>query len=136
VEPGPFYGFNRPGAKASQGLIQSWWRQGMMAGFKNAHDCVRAFSETDSTEVLKKIEIPVLLLHGDDDQVVLIGVTGGKAGKILKSGTLKEFPGASHGLPNNHADEINQDLLNFWSRETDFGVSGSLRHDGMVDRTG
>lgn len=113
VPSGPFYGFNRPGATASQGLIQSWWRQGMMAGFKNAYDCVRAFSATDSTEYLKKIEIPVLLLQGDDDQVVPIGVTGRKAVKILKKGILKEFPGASHGLPNTHADEVNQDLLKF-----------------------
>lgn len=113
VPAGPFYGFNRPGAQTSQGLIESWWRQGMLAGFKNAHDCVAAFSETDFTEDLKKINVPVLLLHGDDDQVTPIGLTARKAVKLIKNATLKDFPGASHGLPNINAPEVNRELLSF-----------------------
>lgn len=113
VASGPFYNFNRPGATSSQGLIQSWWRQGMMAGFKNAHDCIKAFSETDFTEDLRSITVPVLLLHGDDDQVTPIEITARVAVKLLQNATLKEIPGGSHGLPNLNADEINRELLAF-----------------------
>ncbi|KUJ19166.1 Alpha/beta hydrolase protein [Mollisia scopiformis] len=113
VPTGPFFGFNRPGAKMSQGLIQSWWSQGMMCGFKNAYDCVKAFSETDMTEDMKKIDIPVLLLHGTDDQIVPIDDSAREGIKLLKKGTLKEYPGGAHALPNLNIEEINQDLLNF-----------------------
>ncbi|RFU31724.1 Peroxidase, partial [Scytalidium lignicola] len=113
VPTGPFFGFNRPGAKASQGLIQSWWLQGMLCGYKAAYDCIKAFSETDMTEDMKKINIPVLLLHGDDDQVVPIGASAHEGIKLLKHGTLKVYPGGPHALPNIFTDEVNQDLLKF-----------------------
>jgi len=113
VPTGPFFGFNRPGVKASQGLIQSWWQQGMMCGFKNSYDSIKAFSETDMTEDLKKIDIPVLILHGDDDQVVPIGAAALESIKLVKKGTLKVFPGGPHALPNIAIDEVNQDLLSF-----------------------
>ncbi|KAF4610375.1 hypothetical protein G7Y89_g15745 [Cudoniella acicularis] len=113
VPSGPFFGFNRPGAKVSQGLIQSWWLQGMMCGFKNAYDCVKAFSETDFTEDMKGLDIPVLLLHGDDDQVVPIDAAAKAGVKLLKKGTLKIYPGGPHALPNICEDEVNKDLLEF-----------------------
>lgn len=113
VPTGPFFGFNRPGAKTSQGLIQSWWMQGMMCGFKGAYDCIKAFSETDFTEDMKKVDIPVLLLHGSDDQVVPIGDSAELGVKLLKKGTLKIYPGGPHALPNVCADEVNEDLLAF-----------------------
>ncbi|KAH8819376.1 Alpha/beta hydrolase protein [Xylogone sp. PMI_703] len=113
VPTGPFFGFNRPGAKVSQGLIQSWWLQGMLCGYKAAYDCIKAFSETDMTEDMKKIDIPVLILHGDDDQVVPIGASAHEGIKLLKHGTLKVYPGAPHALPNICIDEVNQDLLTF-----------------------
>jgi non-heme chloroperoxidase len=113
VPPGPFFGFNRDNAKVSQGLIQSWWDQGMMCGFKGAYDCVKAFSETDFTEDLKKMDIPVLILHGEDDQVVPIGASAHNSSKFVPKGTLKTFPGAPHALPNTHVDEVNQELLAF-----------------------
>lgn len=113
VPTGPFFGFNRPGAKTSQGLIWSWWQQGMMCGFKNAFDCIKAFSETDLSEDLKKIDVPVLLLHGDDDQVVPIQASAKEAIKLLPKGKLKVYPGGPHALPNTAVDEVNQDLLDF-----------------------
>jgi non-heme chloroperoxidase len=113
VPTGPFFGFNRDNAKVSQGLIQSWWDQGMMCGFKGAYDCVKAFSETDFTEDLKKMDIPVLILHGEDDQVVPIGASAHNSSKFVPKGTLKTFPGAPHALPNTHVDEVNQELLAF-----------------------
>lgn len=113
VPTGPFFGFNRPGVTPSQGLIQSWWLQGMMCGYKAAYDCIKAFSETDMTEDMKKIEIPVLLLHGDDDQVVPIGASAELGVKLLKHGTLKIYPGGPHALPNIHIEQVNQDLLTF-----------------------
>ena len=113
VPTGPFFGFNRENAKVSQGLIQSWWSQGMMCGFKGAYDCVKAFSETDFTDDLKKMDIPVLVLHGEDDQVVPIGASAHMSSKIVPNGTLKTFPGAPHALPNIAADTVNQDLLAF-----------------------
>lgn len=113
VPTGPFFGFNRPGVKASQGLIQSWWLQGMMCGFVGAYDCIKVFSETDMTEDMKSIDIPVLILHGTDDQLVPIDNSAREGIKLLKKGTLKEYPGAPHALPNICAEELNQDLLNF-----------------------
>jgi non-heme chloroperoxidase len=113
VPNGPFFGFNRENAKVSQGLIQSWWDQGMMCGFKAAYDCIKAFSETDFTEDLKKMDIPVLILHGDDDQVVPVGASAQNSSKLVPQGTLKIYPGAPHALPNTHVDEVNQELLAF-----------------------
>jgi len=113
IASGPFYGFNRPGAKVSEGVIRNWWRQGMM-GAANAHyDCVKAFSETDFTEDLKKIDVPVLLMHGEDDQVVPIDDSARIGIKLLKHGTLKTYPGFPHGMATTHADVINPDLLAF-----------------------
>lgn len=113
VPSGPFFNFNKPGVKTSQGLIQSWYQQGMMCGFKNAYDCIKAFSETDMTEDMKNIDIPVLLLHGDGDQVVPIGAAAEVGVKLLKKGTLKVYPGGAHALPNMEAQTVNEDLLNF-----------------------
>jgi non-heme chloroperoxidase len=113
VPTGPFFGFNLPGAKSSQGLIQSWWQQGMMCSFKGAYDCIKAFSETDFTEDLKSIDIPVLLLHGESDQIVPIKAASLESIKLLKKGTLKVYPGGAHALPNTAVDEINEDLLAF-----------------------
>lgn len=113
VPTGPFFGFNRPGATTSQGMINSWWQQGMMSGFKNAYDCIKAFSETDFTEDLKKMDIPVLVLHGDDDQVVPIVASAYKSIGLLPQGELKVYPGGPHALPNTNADEVNADLLSF-----------------------
>ena len=113
VASGPFYGFNRPDAKVSQGLIDNWWRQGMAGGAKAQYDCIAVFSETDFTEDLKAIDVPVLLLHGEDDQVVPIENSAHKAIKLLKNGTLKTYPGLSHGSFATHPDLINADLLAF-----------------------
>lgn len=110
---GPFFGFNRPGAKPSQGMIDSFWMQGMMAGHKNAYDCIKAFSETDFTQDLKKFDIPTLVLHGDDDQIVPIGASAHKSAKLIKGATLKVYPGAPHGLADTHKDQLNKDLLAF-----------------------
>jgi non-heme chloroperoxidase len=114
VASGPFYGFNRPGAKPSQGIIENWWRQGMMGGTKAHYDCIKAFSETDFTEDLKKIDKPALVLHGDDDQVVPYKDAGVLSAKLLKNATLKIYPGFPHGAPTTHHDVINQDLLAFF----------------------
>ena len=100
----PFYGYNRPGAKISEGIREHWWLQGMMGGIKAHYDCIKAFSETDFTEDLKKIDIPVLVMHGDDDQIVPIGSAGLMSAKILKKATLKVYPGFPHGMPTTHAD--------------------------------
>ncbi len=117
VPTGPFFGFNRPGAKVSQGLIYSWWQQGMLAGFKNAYDSIKAFSETDLTEDVKKMDIPVLVLHGDDDQVVPIQAAAYKTIKLLPHGTLKVYPGGPHALPNIFSDEVSKDLLEFLQKK-------------------
>jgi len=109
----PFYGYNRPGAKISEGIREHWWLQGMMGGAKAHYDCIKAFSETDFTEDLKKIDIPVLVMHGDDDQIVPIGAAGLRSAKILKKATLKVYPGFPHGMPATNADQINSDLLAF-----------------------
>ncbi|MGL4238609.1 alpha/beta fold hydrolase [Tabrizicola sp.] len=113
VPSGPFYGFNRDGAQVSQGLINNWWRQGMAGGAKAHYDCIAAFSETDFTEDLKAIAVPVLFLHGEDDQVVPIANSAHKAIKLVRNGTLKTYPGLSHGLFATHPDLINADLLAF-----------------------
>jgi non-heme chloroperoxidase len=113
VPEGPFYGFNRPGAKVSQGMIDNWWRQGMMGGTKAQYDCIKALSETDHTEDLKAITVPVLVMHSEDDQVVPFADAGPLAAKLLKHGTLKVYQGMPHGMPTTHADVINADLLAF-----------------------
>ncbi|KAK5103907.1 hypothetical protein LTS08_003330 [Lithohypha guttulata] len=113
VPSGPFFGFNRDGANVSQGLIWSWYKQGMATSFKGAYDCVKAFSETDTCEDIKNADIPILVLHGTDDQVVPIEATGHRSAKMAKNGTLKEFPGAPHALPTICVDEVNQALLEF-----------------------
>ena len=113
VASGPFFNFNRPGAKVSQGLIQSWWAQGMQSGFKNAYDCIKAFSETDFTEDLKKIDVPTLIIHGDDDQIVPIGAAALRSSKLVPNATLKVYPGGSHSLGDTAKDQLNADLLEF-----------------------
>jgi non-heme chloroperoxidase len=109
----PFYGYNRPGAKPSQGLIDSFWMQGMMAGHKNAFDCIKAFSETDFTEDLKKFDVPTLIMHGDDDQIVPIAAAAPRSAKLVKGSTLKVYPGLPHGLCSTHKNLVNEDLLAF-----------------------
>jgi len=113
VPTGPFFGFNRPNATVSQGLIDSWWQQGMQGGFIGTYECIKAFSETDFTEDLKKLDIPVLVVHGSDDQVVPIKDSAYMTIKLLKHGTLKVYPGAPHAIPNIFIDELNNDLLEF-----------------------
>ena len=113
VPSGPFFGFNRPNATVSQGIINDWWRQGMMAGFKGAYDCIKAFSETDFTEDLMKMDIPVLVLHGDDDQVVPIKASAYKMIELLPKGKLKVYSGGPHGIHNTRIDKVNRDLLDF-----------------------
>jgi non-heme chloroperoxidase len=110
----PFYGYNRPGAKISEGIRQHWWLQGMVGAAKAHYDGIKAFSETDFTEDLKKIEIPVLVMHGDDDQIVPIVAAGPLSAKLLKHATLKVYPGFPHGMPKTQADQINADLLAFF----------------------
>ncbi|MBU1347630.1 MAG: alpha/beta hydrolase [Alphaproteobacteria bacterium] len=113
VPTGPFYGFNRPGAKVDQGVIDNWWRQGMMGGTKAHYDCIKAFSETDFTEDLKTIDIPVLVLHGDDDQIVPIADSALLSAPLLPKGVLKVMPGLPHGMATTHADQVNAELLTF-----------------------
>jgi non-heme chloroperoxidase len=110
---GPFFGANRPGSKVSQGMIDSFWLQGMQAGSKNTFDCIKAFSETDFTEDLKKFDVPTLIVHGDDDQVVPIGAAGLSSSKLVKNSILKIYKGAPHGLVYTHKDKLNDDLLEF-----------------------
>jgi non-heme chloroperoxidase len=113
IASGPFYGFNRIGVTPIQGVIDNWWRQGMMGGIKAHYDCIKAFSETDFTEDLKSIDVPVLLLHGDDDQVVPIADSALLGINLLKHGQLKVYPGYPHGMATTHADDINKDVLAF-----------------------
>ena len=113
VASGPFFGFNRPGAKVSQGLIQSWWMQGMMSGHKNAYDCIKAFSETDFTEDLQRFDVPTLIIHGDDDQIVPIGASAMISSQFVPNATLKVYPGGSHSLGDTSKDQLNADLLEF-----------------------
>jgi len=110
---GPFYGYNRPGAKPSQGVIWNWWRQGMMGGAKAHFDGIVAFSQTDFTEDLKKITVPVLVMHGEDDQIVPFADAGPLSAKLLKNATTRFYPGFPHGMPTTNADQINSDLLAF-----------------------
>ncbi len=109
----PFYGYNRPGAKISEGIREHWWLQGMLGGMKAHYDCIKAFSETDFTEDLKKFDVPTLIMHGDDDQIVPIVAAGLLSAKIVKNATLKVYPGFPHGMPATNADQINGDLLAF-----------------------
>jgi len=113
----PFYGYNRPGAKISEGVRDSFWLQGMMAGHNAAYDCIKAFSETDLTEDLKRFDIPTLILHGDDDQIVPIGASALLSSKIVKGATLKVYAGAPHGMPVTLKDRVNEDLLAFLAQE-------------------
>jgi len=113
VPSGPFFGFNRPGAKVSQGMIDSWWLQGMMGGHLNTLECIKAFSETDFREDLKKFDVPTLILHGEDDQVVPVGVGALESTKLVKDNKLVIYPGAPHGITDTHKDQLNADLLAF-----------------------
>lgn len=115
VASGPFYGFNRPEAKVSQGIIDNWWRQGMMGDFKGGYDCIKAFSETDFTEDLKKIDVPLLVLHGDDDQIVPIADSALLSAKLAPKATLKVYEGFPHGMCTIYHDVINKDLMAFFS---------------------
>lgn len=114
----PFYGYNRPGATVSEGIREHWWLQGMMGGIKAHYDCIKAFSETDFTEDLKKIDIPVLVMHGDDDQIVPIGASGLMSAKLLSNSTLKVYPGFPHGMATTNPDQINSDILAFCREST------------------
>jgi non-heme chloroperoxidase len=109
----PFYGYNRPGAKISDGVRDSFWLQGMLAGFPASYECIKAFSETDFTDDLKKIDVPTLILHGDDDQIVPIDASGRASAKLVKNSTLKVYPGAPHGMCTTLKDKVNADLLDF-----------------------
>ena len=113
IASGPFFGFNRPGAKVSQGLIDAFWMAGMQAGHKATYDCIKAFSETDFTEDLAKFTVPTLVVHGDDDQIVPIDASGRAAAKLVKNSRLIVYPGAPHGLTDTHKDKLNADLLAF-----------------------
>ncbi len=113
IASGPFFGANRTGSKVSQGMIDSFWLQGMQAGAKNTFDCIKAFSETDFTEDLKKFDVPTLIIHGDDDQIVPIGAAALRSSKLVKNATLKIYAGAPHGLAYTHKDQLNADLLTF-----------------------
>jgi non-heme chloroperoxidase len=113
IPSGPFYGFNRPGAQVSQGLIDNWWRQGMMGSIKAQYECIKAFSETDFTEDLKLIEVPVLVIHSEDDQIVPYADAGPLSAKLLKNGTLRTYKDLPHGLCQTHPDIVNADLLAF-----------------------
>jgi non-heme chloroperoxidase len=113
IAGGPFFGANRPGAKVSQGMIDSFWLQGMRAGHKSTFDCIKAFSETDFTEDLKKFDVPTLIVHGDDDQIVPIGAAALQSAKLISNATLKIYAGAPHGLADTHKEQLNNDLLTF-----------------------
>ena len=113
IASGPFFGATRPGSTVSQGTIDSFWLQGMQAGAQNTFDCIKAFSETDFTEDLKKFDVPTLIIHGDDDQIVPIGSTSLRSAKLVKNATLKVYAGAPHGLAYTHKEQLNADLLAF-----------------------
>ena len=121
---GPFYGYNRPGAKPSQGMIDAFWLAGMQVGAKSAYDCIKAFSETDFTADLEKIDVPTLIVHGDDDQIVPIGASALESAKLVKNATLKIYKGGSHGLAVTEKNRLNEDLLEFVRGTT---VSGGSR---------
>jgi non-heme chloroperoxidase len=120
---GPFFGANRPGAKVSQGMMDSFWLQGMQAGAKNTFDCIKAFSETDFTEDLKQFDVPTLIIHGDDDQIVPIGAAALHSSKLVRNATLKIYTGAPHGLVDTHKDQLNADLLSFLKAGKPVGAS-------------
>lgn len=113
IASGPFFGFNRPGAQVSKGMVDSFWLQGMMVGHKNAYDCIKAFSETDFTEDLKRFDRPTLIVHGGDDQIVPIGPSAHAAKRLVPHAVLKVYPGAPHGLADTHKQQLNDDLLVF-----------------------
>ena len=113
IASGPFFGFNRPGATISAGAIESFWMQGMMAGHKNTYDCIKAFSETDFTEDLKAIDVPTLIIHGDDDQIVPFGASGAATAGLVPGATLTVYAGAPHGITHTHTERLNEDLLAF-----------------------
>ncbi|CAD5110478.1 alpha/beta fold hydrolase [Zestomonas carbonaria] len=113
IASGPFFGFNRTGAKPSQGIIDAFWMQGMMAGHKNAYDCIKAFSETDFTEDLKKFDIPTLILHGDDDQIVPVDAAARASAKLVRNARLVIYPGAPHGITDTHKEQLCADMLAF-----------------------
>ena len=117
IPTGPFYGFNRPGAKVSQGIIDNWWRQGMMSGVKATYDCIKAFSETDFTEDLKKIDVPLLVMHGDDDQIVPFADSAPLSAKLAPKATLRVYEGLPHGMCTTHHEQVNPDLLAFFKGE-------------------
>jgi len=117
VPSGPFFGFNRPGAKVSQGMVWRWWSMGMMCGYHSAYECIKAFSETDLSSDLEDITIPVLVLHGDDDQVVPIDASGRRSAQLLKNGTLKEIAGGPHALHIIYSEEVNQAIFAFVSKD-------------------
>jgi non-heme chloroperoxidase len=116
----PFYGYNRPGAKASEGVRESFWLQGMMAGFPAAYFCIKAFSETDQYADLSRIDVPTLIIQGDDDQIVPFGIAGQLQSKLIKGATLKVYKGAPHGLCTTHKHQVNEDLLAFLKSESGF----------------
>jgi non-heme chloroperoxidase len=122
----PFHGYNRAGGKLSQGVVESFWRQGMQASIKSVYDCIQQFSETDFTEDLKKIDVPTLIIHGDDDQIVPIGASALRTAKLIKGATLEIYRGAPHGIATTHQDRFNQDVLRFIEAET--GVQAPLPH--------
>jgi non-heme chloroperoxidase len=113
VPTGPFYGFNRPGAKVIQGAIQNWWRQGMMGGAQAQLECIKVFSETDQTEDLRAIDVPVLVMHSEDDQIVPYADSGPLSAKLLRHSTFKSFKDLPHGMPTTHADIVNAEILAF-----------------------
>ena len=125
IPTGPFYGFNRPGAKVSQGLIDNWWRQGMMGSVKAGYECIKAFSETDFTEDLKSIDVPVLVIHSEDDQIVPYADSGPLSAKLLRNGILKTYKDLPHGCHATHPDLINADILGF-IRGEDIGADTKL----------
>ena len=126
VASGPFYSFNRPGAKVSQGIIDNWWRQGMAGDFKGGYDCIKAFSETDFTEDLKKFDVPTLIMHGDDDQIVPIDASARISSKLVPNATLRVYEGLPHGMCTTHHERINNDLLQF------FEASASLENEAAA----
>jgi non-heme chloroperoxidase len=127
IPSGPFYGVNRPGAQVAEGLIYNWWRQGMMSGAQAQYECIKAFSETDFTEDLKAIDLPVLILHGDDDQIVPFADSGPLAAQLLKHGTFKVYPGRPHGVCQTEPDMVNRDLLAFVRGQPLAGSTASER---------
>jgi non-heme chloroperoxidase len=130
---GPFFGYNRPGAKPSQGVIDAFWHQGVTAGARNTYDCIKAFSETDFTDDLAKFDIPTLILHGDDDQVVPIGTSAEAAAKLVRNATFTVYKGAPHGLNETHKDQFNRDLLEFLGGNA---TADGTRETGRREKSG